>query len=86
MKEVFHHLGVVDIGGSGDEAVDRPAFPVHSDMDLHAEVVLVPLLRGVHVGVPLLLLILHRRRGIDDGGVHDGPLGESQPFWIQDER
>jgi len=59
----------VDIGGSGDEAVDRPAFPIHSEMDLHAEIVQVSLLRG--------------GRGVDDGGVHDGPFGESQSFLLE---
>jgi len=73
----------VDIGGGGDEAVDSPVFPVHSDMDLHAEVVLVSLLRGVHVGIPLLVLVLRGGRGVDDGGVHDGPFREPQTLLLE---
>ena len=59
----------MDIGGGGDETVDRPAFPVHTDMDLHAEVVLVSLLRG--------------GRGVNYGGIHDGSFGESQSFLLE---
>lgn len=33
--------------------------------------------------VPLLLSILGGRRGVDDGGVHDGTLGEPHPFRLQ---
>ena len=36
----------MDIGGRGDKAVDRPAFPVHSPLDLYAEVVSTPRPRG----------------------------------------
>lgn len=60
-----------------------PPFLVHSDMDLHAEVVLVSLLRGVHVGIPLLVLVLRGGRGVDDGGVHDGSFGESQSLLLE---
>src|SRR5690606_15400623 len=52
-------------------------------MDLHAEVVLVSLLRGVHVGIPLLVLVLRGGRGVDYGGIHDGPFGESQSFLLE---
>jgi len=83
VKKVLHHPGVVDVGGGGDEAVDRPAFPVHSHMDLHAEGVLVSLLRGVHVGVPFLVLILRGGGGVDDSGVHDGPFGELQSLLLE---
>ena len=73
----------MDIGRGGDEAVDCPAFPVHTHMDLHAEIVLVPLLRGVHVGVPFLVLVLRGGGGVDDGGIHDGPFGESQSLLLE---
>ena len=52
VQDLLHHTRIMDIGGRGDEAVDRLALPVHSYMDLHPEVVLVPLLRGVHIGIP----------------------------------
>lgn len=63
VQELLHHTRIMDIGGRGDEVVDRLALPVHSYVDLHPEVVLVPLLRGVHIGIPLLLPILRRGRG-----------------------
>jgi len=71
VKKIFHHLRVVDIGGGGDEAVDRPAFPVHSHVDLHAEIVLVSLLRGVHIGVPLPVPVLRGGGGVDDGSFRE---------------
>jgi len=64
----FHHLRVLDIGGGGDEAVDRPTCPVHPGMDLHADGVLVSLLRGGW--------------GVDYGGIHDGSFRESQSFLL----
>ena len=42
------------------------------------EVELVAFLRRMHFRVPLLLFVLRRRRGVDDGGVDDGTLGELQ--------
>jgi len=37
----------------------------------------------VHVGIPLLVLVLRGGRGVDYGGIHDGPLGESQSFLLE---
>ena len=83
VQELLHHTRIMDIGGRGDEAVDRLALPVHSCVDLHPDGVLVPLLRGVHIGIPLLLSILGGGRGVDDGGVHDGSFRESQPLLLE---
>jgi len=63
--------------------VERLALPVRFYVDLHSDGVLVPLLRGVHIGIPLLLSILGGGRGVDDGDVHDGSLGESQSLLLE---
>ena len=45
---------------------------VYTEMRLHAKVSLGPLLRLMHLRIPLLRAILRRTGGTDDGRIHDG--------------
>ena len=37
----------------------------------------------MHFGIQILVLVLRGGRNVDDGGVHDGPFGESQSFLLE---
>ena len=53
-------------------------------MDLHAEIVLVALLRGVACRRSRFLSWFFVEEGaFDYGGIHDGPFGESQSFLLE---
>ena len=49
-------------------------------MGLQAEVPLVAFLGLVHLGIARLVLILRRRRRIDDGGIYDRAARDRQSF------
>ena len=59
----------MDVGGSGHYGMDDLGLAVDPDMGLHAEVQLVPFTCLVHVGITLFVLVLRRRRGVDEGGI-----------------
>lgn len=64
-------MGVGDIAlvcGLSVKAVHHPRIGVGSYVRLHAEEPLVALLRSVHFGVALMLLVLGRGRRGNDGG------------------
>ena len=52
-------------------------------MGLHAEVALIALLGLAHVGVARLVLVLGRRRGVDDRGAHDRAGGYLHALGLQ---
>ena len=80
----FVGLGnVVGVGRRGRHAVHYARTGVHPDMRLHPEVPLVPLLRLMHLRVPLPGTVLGGGWRLDDGGVHDGSLPELQPLGLQ---
>ena len=63
---------VMDIGGGAGDGVDVSASGVHSGMDLHPEIQLVALPGLVHLLVTLILFVLGRTWGSNDGGINYG--------------
>ena len=61
------------MGRCGRDRMNQLGAAVHANMRLHAKVPLVPLLRLMHLRIPLLRPILRRTGGTDDGGIHNGP-------------
>ncbi len=78
MQQVRQHLAVMHIRRRGCHRMDQLGPAVHPEMRRHAEVPLVALLRLIHVRIPFLPEILDRTRGLDDGGIHDGPPADRQ--------
>ena len=70
MQAGLHRLGVVHRGGRGHHAV-HPSLRIAAHVGFHAEVPGVALLRAGHLGVPFTLLVLRRRRRMDDRRIHD---------------
>ena len=56
---------------------------IHSDVQLHPEVVLISLLHLPHLRVPLSSPVLGRGRRFYDGDVHDGSLPQPHPLLCQ---
>ena len=83
MEQIGQDRGVMDVGGSRHHGVDDLGLAVDPDVGLHAEVPLVPFPRLMHVGITLFVPVLGRRRGIDDGGVYDRPLGDLDALGLQ---
>ena len=54
--------------------MDQAVVLVHTDVDFHAEVPLVPLLGLVHLRIPLPLLVLGGAGSCDQGGIDDRSL------------
>jgi hypothetical protein len=50
--------------------VAQPRLSVHADVGLHDEIPLIAFLRLVHLRIMLLLFVLGRGRGGDDGGIN----------------
>ena len=71
------------VGRGGAQAVRHPGPGVHPDVQLHAEVVLVPLLRLPHLRIPLTGTVLGGGRRLNDGGVHDGSLPQPHSLLFQ---
>ena len=58
MQQFRQDLTVMDIGRRGRHGMNQLRLAVHANMCLHAEIPLVPLLRLMHLGIPLLRAIL----------------------------
>ena len=78
MQTSLHHLGVMHRGGGGRHTV-HPPLGIAAHVGLHAEVKGVALLRAGHLGVPFPILVLRRRRRMDDRGVHDRAFADHHP-------
>ena len=76
MKEIGQDRGVMDVGSDGHYGVYHLGFAVDAYMSLHAEVPLMAFAHLMHVWIALLVPVLRRRRGIDDGGVDDRALSD----------
>ena len=83
MEQIRQDRGVMNVGGSGHYGMDDLGLAVDPDVGLHAEVPLVPFTRLVHVGIALFVPVLGRRRGVDDGGVHDRALAHLDALGLQ---
>src|SRR5690606_19041594 len=83
MQQVGQCLAVVYVGRAGNHRVDQLAATVHTDVCLHAEVPLISLLCLMHFGVALLVLVLRRRWGIDDGGIDDRSRAQLHSLALQ---
>jgi len=80
MEQFRQHLAVMYVRRRRRHRMDQLRPAVHADMGLHAKVPLVPLLRLVHLWIPLLRTILRGTGGTDDRGIHNGPPGDLQPL------
>ena len=72
------HVGRVRLGHAQPVRHTRPR--VHSDVHLHPQTPIVPLLRLVQLRVALAALVLGRGRRRDDAGVHDRARLQPQPL------
>ena len=77
MQTGRHYLGVMPRGGGGRHAV-HPSFRIAAHVGLHAKVEGVALLRARHLRVTPALLVLRRRRRVDDRSVHDRTFAHHQ--------
>ena len=94
MQQFGPDLTVVDPGGGGLQTVHKPTVRIDAHMRvrreidpldqflilLTAEIPVVALLGGRHVGIPGLFLVLGRRRRIDDGRVHQRARPQLNPL------
>ena len=61
MQLVWQCLAVVHVSGARNDRVNQLAAAVRADRCLHAEEPLISLLRPMHLGVALLVLVSIRR-------------------------
>ena len=79
---------VLHVGGGRCDRMDAACSGIRTGMDLHAEVPLIPLLRGVHLRIAGLCRVLGRTRRMDDRcvynrtAVHDESRGFQPLFHI----
>ena len=74
---------VVHVGGGHCDRMDVACSGIRTGMDLHAEVPLIPLLRGVHLRVTGLCRVLGRTRCMNDGCVNDCTAVHDEPRGVQ---
>ena len=74
---------VVHVGGSRCDRMDVACSGIRTGMDLHAEVPLIPLLRGVHLRGTGLCRVLGRTRCMNDGCVNDCTAVYDEPRGVQ---
>ena len=83
MQEVSRLGDIRHGGGCGGGAVHQAGFGIHPDVGLGAKVILLTFTGMPHLGIAGLSLILGRRRGGDDGGIHQGALVHQQAALTQ---
>ncbi|MNE41940.1 hypothetical protein D3C80_1360420 [compost metagenome] len=69
---------VCNVGRRPHYAVHQAGLGIGADVGLHAEVILVALLRLVHFRVALAVLVLGRTRRVDQRRIDDGALAQRQ--------
>ena len=57
-NELVGHSDITDVCRSGNKRVDIATECTHANVRLHAEIVLIPLLRLVHLGIPCPCAVL----------------------------
>ncbi|MCY1182126.1 hypothetical protein D9M73_226690 [compost metagenome] len=67
---------VCNVGRRPHYAVHQAGLGIGADMCLHAEEVLVALLRLVHLRITLAFPVLGRTRRMNDRGINDGALAQ----------
>ena len=83
VQQIGQRMLVVHVGGRDDGAVRQARLAVYADVQLHAEVPLLPLAGLVHLRVALLVGILRRTGRTDDRGVHDRAGANLQSVGLQ---
>src|SRR5512139_413293 len=83
MQQLRHHVAVMDIRRRGCYGVNQLRSAVDTNMCLHAEMPLLPLLGLMHLRIPLLRTILRRTRGGNNGGIHNRPAADLEPVGSQ---
>src|SRR5437773_9983648 len=83
VQKVRQSVLVMNIGRTRRHRMNQLGLAVYTDVGLHPEVPLVTLLRLLHLGVPLAVLILGRTGRVDDGGIDDGTGGNLQALRLQ---
>lgn len=68
MQQSRQHLTVMHIGGGRRDGMNELCLAIHANMRLHADIPLVPLLRLMHLGIPLLRAIRRRTGGGNNPG------------------
>ena len=71
------------VGRGCRQAMDQAALIIHSHVELHAEVPLVPLPGLLLLRVPLSFAVLRRGGRFNDAGIHNRPFLEDQPCFCQ---
>jgi len=80
---------VVDLGDIGHvgrrtyDAMHQAGLGIGADMSLHAEVVVVALLRLVHLWITLAVAVLGRTRCVDDDGIDNRALAQRESALAQ---
>ena len=72
VQQIRQWVLVMHVGGRDNRAMAQSRLAVHTNVQLHAEVPLLPFAGLVHLGVSGFVGILRRAGCADDGGVHDG--------------
>lgn len=83
MQQIRQTVRVVHIRRRRHCRMNHLCPAVDPDVRLHPEEPLIPLLRLVHVRIALLILVLRRRRGADDGRVDNGPTADLDAVGFQ---
>lgn len=63
--------------------MDELGLAIHAEMGLHAKILLITILRLIHLRIPLLLTILRRTRGSNDGDLYTGSPADLQALLCQ---
>ena len=74
---------VVNVGGSGLNAVNQPQRVVDTDVHFHPEMPFVALLGLVHFRITLASLVLGGAGGGDNGGVNNAAFTQHQAIFLQ---
>ena len=71
------------LGRGCRQTMDQAALIIHSHVELHAEVPLVPLPGLPHLRIPFSFPVLRRGGRLNDAGIHNRPFLQHQTFFCQ---